>query len=66
MHVQADLLNNIRNFRESEGEILKSSSNTTVMGRIRDRNAICRELGVSIHRCAAWPAVTHTITLQNI
>ena len=66
VHVKVDLLNSICNIQASEGEVLKSSSYTAVMGGVSHRSPISRELGVSIHRGAARLAVTHTSTVQDI
>jgi hypothetical protein len=66
MHVKVDLLNSICTIQASEGEVLKSSSYTVVMGVVSHRSPISRELGVSIHRGAAWLAVTHTSMSQDI
>ena len=66
IHVQADLLNSIRNIWSGEGEILKGTSDTAIVCRVGDCDTISKELGVSIHRGAAGLAVEHTSTFQNI
>ena len=66
MHVKIDLLNGISNIQVSESEILEGPSYAAIMGGVRHRGPISGELGVSIHRGAAWLVVTHTSTVQNI
>jgi len=66
MHVKTDLPNGISNIRASESEILEGPSYAAIMGGVRHRGPISGELGVSIHRGAAWLVVTHTSTVQNI
>jgi hypothetical protein len=66
MHVEADLLNNVYNIWASEGELLKGSSYTPVIGGVGDRDAISRKLRVSIHgvlqdlqsRIPAWSRIS--------
>ena len=55
-----------KQIRANESEILEGPSYAAIMGGVRHRGPISGELGVSIHRGAAWLVVTHTSTVQNI
>ena len=66
VHIEADLLNSIRNIWTGEGEILKCSSNAAIVSRVGDGDTISRKLSMSINRSTAGLAVKHTGTLQNV
>jgi hypothetical protein len=64
MHVKAHLLDCIRDIRPSKGEILQGSDKTPVLGGIANRIALKSwYVGLGVHRCAAWFALSHTCVL---
>jgi hypothetical protein len=67
MHMEAQLLNRIRDVRASEGEVLESTSKTPVRGGIRHRVPLgLRQLALCVNWSGAGVAVSHPGALKDI
>jgi hypothetical protein len=63
MHVEIDLLDNIRDVEHDEGEILKSISETVASNKVTNRGTVARELGLCVHRYHI--GLVHHVIFQN-
>jgi hypothetical protein len=67
MHMKTDLMHNIGNVRSGKGEILKCTSQTSILSSVRQELALgVRKLRLSINRSSCRVAVSHASTLKNI
>jgi hypothetical protein len=66
MHEQTDLLNNVCDVWASEGEILESTYETTIMSGVLNRRTIRGKLGACVDWCSTWLAIFHPSARKNI
>jgi hypothetical protein len=67
VHMQAHLLDDVRDVGLGEGEVLECTGEAMVGHRANDRGAvILRELHLSVDGCGAWLAVGHASLLQDV
>ena len=67
MHVQADLLNSVRDVGSGESEVLESTHKVAICCRIINRGAgISRNFGTSVNRSGTRLAVGHAMASKNV
>jgi hypothetical protein len=68
VHVEAHLLDRVEDVRPGEGEILESPGQAAVGCQAADRGDthVEGDLGLSVNRCGAGLAVTHTSALNDV
>jgi hypothetical protein len=66
MHEEIDFLDSICNIWLSEGEVLKSVSETVIISSVLNRRIIRRKLGTCVDSCSTWLAINHPSTGKNI
>jgi hypothetical protein len=67
MHVEADLLDSVREVGAGERQVLKGPGEAPKVCQISNRRSrLSRDLGLCVHRCRNWLPVHHASSLKNI